>query len=247
MRPDTTAIELLTDDDRRSMFALLNRCFSGVTLDSFNADLANKTLAIRLHDAQSCLQGFSTLAFYPAEGPDGVPVTIACSGDTIVAPEAWGDPTLARVWINTVFSWHAIHGRGPLFWLLITSGFRTYRFLPVFFEQFYPHHERPTPAPIAAWMHTLAVDRWGAAYDRASGVVRFDQPQSLREALAHVPDAKARNPHVRHFLSLNPHHAQGDELVSLCRLSRDNLTRAGRRMVEVRTELARGGSREQTQ
>jgi len=236
MTPVVKPIERLTDIDRREMFGLLERCFSGVALDVFEDDLANKTLAILLRAAHGELQGFSTLALYHAAGPGGEVATIACSGDTIVAPEAWGSSALSRAWINTAMRWHAEHGSGRLYWLLITSGFRTYRFLPVFFRCFYPHYEYQTSPESVSWTHRLAEERWGAAYDRASGIVRFEQPQRLRLPLAGVPAGKADDPHIRHFLKLNPGHTKGDELVCLCELSGGNLTRAGRRMVDAGNE-----------
>ena len=233
MNPQVMRIDQLNGTDRQAAFALLQGCFDGVTRETFEHDLANKTLAVLLRSEGGELHGFSTLAMYPACGPSEEPVTIACSGDTIVAPGAWGSSTLPRTWINAALDWHATHGRGRLYWLLLTSGFRTYRFLPVFFERFYPHHAYPIPSRVAGWMHRLAGQRWGTAYDRASGIVRFAQPQRLRPPLAGVPKAKAEDTHIRHFLTLNPGHARGDELLCLCELSRDNLTRAGRRMVEA--------------
>ncbi len=76
-------------------------------------------------------------------------------------------------------------------------------------------------------------------YDRASGIVRFTQPQRLRPPLVDVPVVKAEAPHIRHFLKRNPGYTVGDELLCLCELSRDNLTRAGRRMVEAGAALPR--------
>lgn len=233
MKPEIKTIQSLGAADRHAMLALLRRHFDGVTERGFADDLDGKTLAVLLRDQQGVLRGFSTLAVYPGTGPEGEPVTVACSGDTIVAPEAWGSSALPRAWINAAMRWHETHGRGRLYWLLITSGFRTYRFLPVFFRRFYPHARRPTPAAIAAWIDRLAEDRWGSAYDRASGLVRFADPQRLRGRLAEIPAERLRDAHVGRFLSLNPGHAEGDELVCLCSLHRDNLTRAGARMLQA--------------
>ncbi|MEM9418752.1 MAG: hypothetical protein AAGA25_06785 [Planctomycetota bacterium] len=232
MIPTTSPIDALTTEDRDAMYQLLQRCFQGVTPEVFAADLEDKTLAIRLHDQAGQLQGFSTLALYLTTGAHGEPITVACSGDTIVAPEAWGSSALSRAWIGEALNWHAQYGVGDLYWLLITSGFRTYRFLPVFFKTFYPHHNTPSPAVTAAWMHQLASERWGKAYHRDEGVVRFAHPQRLRDDLAEVPSERLDDPHVATFLKLNPGHAAGDELVSLCRIAPDNLTRAGQRMVQ---------------
>jgi hypothetical protein len=56
----------------------------------------------------------------------------------------------------------------------------------------------------------------------------------LRGALADIPNGRDRDPHVAFFAGRNPGWAQGDELVCVCPLSADNLTRAGERMVRAR-------------
>lgn len=82
-----------------------------------------------------------------------------------------------------------------------------------------------------AWLARVASDRFGAAYDRASGIVRLASPQPLRGELRDIPVEKLSDPHVGFFVARNPGHVNGDELVCLADLSPENLTSAGRRMV----------------
>jgi hypothetical protein len=215
---------------RRQMFALLGRHFEGVSEAVFDADLQEKEWAL-LFEQEGELVGFSTLLLHPFVHR-GERLTVVYSGDTIVDPAAWGSTTLPRAWIDAVRRLHAEHGvGGRLVWLLITSGFRTYRFLPVFWQDFHPRHDRPIPPEVAELRDALARARFGHRYDPARGVVRLASPQPLRGHLAGVPEARRSDPHVAFFLAANPGHAQGDELVCLTELSDSNLTRAGRRMV----------------
>ena len=62
------------------------------------------------------------------------------SGDTIVERTWWGSPALARTWVRAVRQLAPETSR-EVYWLLLTSGFRTYRFLPVFFRNFYPRYD----------------------------------------------------------------------------------------------------------
>jgi hypothetical protein len=114
---------------------------------------------------------------------------------------------------------------------LLSSGFRTYRFLPVFWRKFWPQAGAPTPEEMRALRDELAGRRFGAAYHAGAGVVRFGAPQRLRGELAEVPDGRTKDAHVAYFLAANPGHADGDELVCLTELSDENLTAAGRRVV----------------
>src|SRR5262249_22324445 len=118
----------------------------------------------------------------------------------------------------------------PLYWLLLTSGFRTYRFLPVFWSEFYPRFDRETPAETSSRLTRLASERFGARYLPDLGIVRFESPQTLRPGLADVPARKHGDPHVAFFLARNPGWAKGDELVCLTEIAPKNLTAAGRRM-----------------
>jgi len=224
-----TAVADLTAGERRRMYALFDRWFAGVTPERFAADLEAKNWALLLEDEAGALAGFSTLHYRLAVDA-GEELGVVCSGDTIVDPAAWSASVLAPAWIATVRHLHRDRP-GRVVWLLITSGFRTYRFLPVFWREFSPRHDRPTPAADHALMERLAGERFGACYDPASGIVRFAEPQVLRDGLAGIPERRLADPHVAFFARANPGHARGDELVCLAELSDANLTAAGRRAV----------------
>jgi hypothetical protein len=222
------ARELLQEHELGQMFQLLSRHFEGVTPAQFQHDLSEKNWVILLEKG-GCFVGFSTLLVYETL-VDGEIYTVVYSGDTIVAAEGWNASTLPRTWIASVAQLRKRYPRGPYLWLLITSGFRTYRFLPLFWREFFPRFDSKTPSH---WKHLtdlLATERFGRAYDARTGVVQFHTPQRLRGPLATVPAGRHKDSHVAFFLSCNPGHGRGDELVCLTELSPNNLTPAGRRM-----------------
>jgi hypothetical protein len=231
----------LGDGERAEAFELLFRHFDGVSRVQFERDLAEKNAVLMLRDsASAALLGFSTMRVYEARF-DGSPISVVCSGDTIVDPAAWNSPALPREWIAAVKRLRQQYPNGPYYWLLITSGFRTYRLLSTFWRRFYPHHDEPTPlSPQARLLDALARERFGDCYDAVTGVVRFGRPQVLRSHLAGIPPQRLNDPHVAFFAARNPGHARGDELACLCELSDDNLTRAGQRMVFGAGHVANG-------
>ena len=214
---------------RAEMFGLLAGHFEGVSRPQFESDLAEKNWVVLLRREER-LVGFSTLRIYRTVHA-GEPLTVVSSGDTIVAPEAWGTPALARAWIAAVNRLRADYPPSRCYWLLLTSGFRTYRFLPVFWREFHPHFAVATPPAVRRLVDQLAHEQFAGQYDAASGLVRFARPQRLRGLLAGLPPGRTADPHVAFFLARNPGHAAGDELVCLTELSAANLTPAGRRMV----------------
>lgn len=223
------AREHISSATTQSMFELLTSHFDGVRSSTFEADLRQKNWVILLEDQEGHLRGFSTLLVYTTESP-GVPVTVVYSGDTIVERTWWGSPALARTWIRSVRALAASRSGQDLYWLLLTSGYRTYRFLPVFFRTFYPRHDATTPAASQMLIDTLATERFGSLYSPLEGIVRFEHPQVLAPDVLAVPPGRVLDEHVRFFLTRNPGYTVGDELVCLTRIHDSNLTRAGRRM-----------------
>jgi len=221
--------ESLTETERQAMLALLATHFRGVTPERFAADLGEKNWVLLLED-EAGLRGFSTLQIYETAKPDGEAITIVYSGDTIVERGAWATAALPKCWIAAVRALRERHPRGPLYWLLLTSGYRTYRFLPVFWREFWPHHSATTPPDIAKLIDFLADQRFGPLYVCEKGIVRFAEPQILRKGLDDVPEGRLADPHIAFFLERNPGWVQGDELVCLTEIAEENLTPAGWRM-----------------
>jgi hypothetical protein len=225
----------LTVVQKDAMFQLLTEHFDGVTREQFARDLAEKNLALLLQRDHR-LVGFSTQLAYSTEF-EGESVNVIYSGDTIVAPEAWGTTALPRAWVAGVQALRATLPPGRCFWLLLTSGFRTYRFLHVFWREFFPRFDRLTPSGTQRLLNQLAQERFGTQFDLSAGVVRFAHPQRLCAGLKEIPQGRENDPHTLFFLAHNPGHTNGDELACITELCPENLTAAGRRMMPTH-ELA---------
>jgi hypothetical protein len=220
--------EALSSDDVSEMYALFSNFFDGVSERRFRADLDEKQWIIRFTRG-SALCGFSSLRFSRHIHREQR-VAVLSSGDTIMAPEARSTTVLARTWIEAVNQLRGFYSEPDLVWLLLVSGFRTYRLLPVFWQEFYPCYERSTPASVQEQMHSVASALFGAQYSPADGLVRFREPQVLKPEHNGIPAVRRDDPHVNFFVSRNASHSQGDELVCWARLSQENLTAAGARM-----------------
>ena len=124
------------------------------------------------------------------------------SGDTIVAREYWGETELSRLWSRTVFAGaDRILAQRPetrVYWFLICSGYKTWRFLPVFFQGLSESGEVYTTA------HSARSGCPGRKKIRASNIrsrpawfVRSATP--LRQGVADVTEQRLRDPRVVFF------------------------------------------------
>lgn len=221
----------LTAGQRDEMFALMDRYYR-TSRPVFEADLAEKEQVILLTEpAAGRIRGFSTMLRLDLDSYSAL-----FSGDTIIHEDFRYTTVLPRFWAELAFGLRdrikAAEPARPVYWFLITSGYKTYRYLPVFFREFYPRHDRPTPPDMRRIMDTLAQTRYGEQYDAARGVIRLARGAPLREGVADIQPRHLRNPDIAFFDRANPGHVHGEELVCLAPIERENLTRAGRRMVE---------------
>ncbi len=221
----------VTPAQRWRMSALLADYFANVTQPQFEQDLAEKEWVVLLSDATTGqIQGFSTLMRLSVV-VDHQPVIAFFSGDTIIHRDYWGQPELPRLWGRHVFGLAETITDARVYWFLISSGYKTYRFLSVFFCQFYPTYVRPTPPPIKRTLDTLANLKFPGEYDAERGIIRFAHAVPLRAGVAEVTPQRLKDPHVAFYVQANPGHMQGDQLACLVELRRDNLTPAGQRML----------------
>ena len=227
---------LLGAGDRDRMYDILRRHFAGTDRARFDADLLEKDTVIVLRDREAgAIRGFSTLMRMTAR-IDGSDVVAFFSGDTIVEPAYWGDSALSKMWAAAVFGEAdrlAIESpETRVFWFLICSGYKTWRFLPVFFREFYPNADAPTPPFHQRLLDALGRQKFGDEYIPGAGIVRFLNATPLRDGVAEVTEGRLRDPQIAFFVRANPGHADGDELACITEVARTNLTRAGRRMVD---------------
>ena len=227
----------LSAEQRDTMFALMDRFYVNVQRPIFDADLDEKQWVILVNEpvrGQVC--GFSTQMLLEVE-VEGRPVKALFSGDTIIDREHWGDQALVHIWGRLALALIDAHAGSELYWYLISKGYKTYRFLPVFFHEFYPCHDRPTPAWALAVLDALGRSRYAGDYDRTAGVIRAIASQNrLREGVADITSERLADPHVSFFQARNPGHGAGDELCCLAPLTRANFTRAAYRVIGTESE-----------
>ncbi len=229
------AVPDITKTDRRRMYAIFARHYDCVSLDGFSSDLAEKDCALVLTSDNGTIRGFSTQKVLQLT-VSGVPIRAVFSGDTVVDRAYWGEQELGRCWCRYVSSVYWEDPDVPLYWFLVSKGYRTYLYLPLFFERFYPNWDAPTPEFEQFALDSLAGVKVSNDYCRKRGVVEFAHSKGqLKPHLAEIPARRLRDRHVQFFLQRNPGYGIGHELACLAKISPHNMKLfAGRILAEAR-------------
>lgn len=235
LRSEIVPIPALGPGEPRRLFDLFARHYEHVAWPRFQADLAEKDCVVLLRDgATGEVRGFSTQKVISAV-VRGRQLRALFSGDTVIDPAFWGDQELIRGWCRFAGAVRAANPGTPLYWFLISKGYRTYLYLPLFFARYYPSPTEATPPFEQEVIDTLATQKFGDCYRPASGTLEFpERLGNLTPTLAAVPLARQRDHRVRFFLERNPTYALGTELVCLAEISPGNMRSiAGRVLAEA--------------
>jgi len=210
--------------DKETTYQLMIAHYDSVSRDQFDQDLTEKDFVILLRDSNDGhICGFSTQKIMQLV-VDGAPVRAIFSGDTIIARAYWGEQELGHAWCRLVAEIRNERPEQPLYWFLISKGYRTYLYLPLFFHEFYPRYDRTTPGREQKILDLLALARYPQHYDIGRGLIVFPESLgNLKGDLADISEHRLRNPHIRYFLERNPGYAEGHELACLAEISSANM------------------------
>lgn len=211
----------LSDEQRRTMYELMVRYYDHMQWDRFNYDLDQKQdVILLLTKNDDAIKGFSTLMHTETQ-VEGRKVRAIFSGDTVVDEAFWGQRVLGRKFLSYLFLQSIKQPLSPLYWLLISKGYKTYLLMANNFREHYPRYERVTPERQQAYIDVFAGQLFGESYHKESGCCQF--PQSLgqlKNGVAQLSDEEVNgNPRIKFFIQKNPGWSKGDELVCIARMT----------------------------
>lgn len=207
----------LHEEQIKPMWELYARYYEGVSEEKFRHDLFQKQLVIMLYEKKSkTLKGFSTQILNELLiGKQKC--RILFSGDTVIEKEYWGQKTLQLAFTLMMMKLKLERPLSPLYWFLITKGFKTYLLLSNNFKSFWPRFDSNTPEHIQNIMNEYALRFFKEAYDKEKGLLIFKtgEHEHLKSGVAEISSKDLHNPHIRFFKEKNPHWKRGDELVCI--------------------------------
>ena len=241
MKGNVVKRDEVDEETQTAMYELFSKQFENVSFEQFLEDLDQKNWVLLLRDDDGVLSGFSSMHIYDVM-VDNRKLTVVYSGDTVVDVESWSDSALSYYWMGAIDYLRRLHRKERLYWFLLVSGFRTYRFLPVYSQFFFPRYDQSTTEDIQRIMDVMASARFGNMYDAPTGIVRLGVPAILKDGYRGIPENRLKDPHIAFFAVKNPGHEEGDELVCFAELCEDKFTRLGRRMLMKGRKLFPAGT-----
>jgi hypothetical protein len=222
--------DALSARDRQQMLVLMQTYYDGVQPLDFHCDLSEKHWVITLRTPSGEVCGFSTQVLLQVPGQ--LDSLALFSGDTIIASAYRGRNDLAGLWGRLALEQIDLFPDKKLYWFLISKGYKTYRYLSLFFREYYPRHGFVTPPKFSNLIHALAERKFGDRFDATQGIVRAaEHGCHLRAEVAPILSHRLRDPNVSFFVESNPGHVLGDELCCLAPLHRQNFTSVAYRVI----------------
>lgn len=218
----------LSSTVRDVLFSLLSESFDRVSRVEFELDLKEKDQVVLLVDQAGEVKGFSTFMFKSVG--DGVGVLY--SGDTIIDQAFWGSQELPRAGLAIAMEAVSSGRAAVIYWLLISKGYKTFRYLPLLFKEFYPNPAVPEiPRDMLAVAAGVLGPKFGPLLDLDLGIVRSGgKGPRLKQGVADLTPGRLKDSDIAFFSSLNPGWSDGDNLICMARVHPDNFTRAAIRL-----------------
>ncbi len=223
VRARVVSIRELDLAKREKMYRLLQSYYHGVSWEQFQSDLTEKNDVILLEHRDDGICGFSTLLQKEIE-IGGRKVIGVFSGDTILEQKYWGSPALGIRFLGYLWGLKLKNLGTPVYWFLISKGYKTYLLMANNFKTSFPDLRRATPHFEKSLMDRFYSAKYGAHYQPERGVISFAGTETcrLKEQIAPITEELRQSvPRVAFFVKSNPNWAAGDELACIAKMTLD--------------------------
>lgn len=175
--------------------------------------LLEKDVAFIIEDRDTRrMVGFSSALLMTFDG-----YRIVHSGDTVLERERWGAGKHFAYQMLKVLTRHYLSKpRVPLYWFLISKGYRTYLLMARNLIEFYPTWRGPTPPWAKDVIAEVARRRYGTAFRPQTGVLTFPYRRApLQPWVTPITDEQRDDADIAYFERANPCWQDGDELACI--------------------------------
>ena len=212
----------IIEKEKTEMFLLMHSYYKNVTEENFYNDLSKKDKIIMLME-EEVLCGFSTQVLLKRT-INNKKTNIVFSGDTIIDKQHNNSFALPIAWGKMMFSILNENPTIPLYWLLTSKGYKTYRYLPVFFNNYFPKPFIKLTSFEKKLLLCVGQELFEEKLDTQRWILKAGaKDQHLRPGVADITESKRTKQEIVYFEKKNPGYMHGDELICLARFSENNI------------------------
>ncbi|MEQ3635974.1 hypothetical protein [Alcanivorax sp.] len=197
----------------RRMYDVYSSYYDNVGLELFCDDMSEKSGVFLVEDkASNRIVGFSTMKILHFSSGNKI-VKGIFSGDTIIEKEYWGSKALHVAFFARLIREKFRHPFRPMFWLLISKGYKTYLLMANNFYNYYPnsnHHCEKLEGLVDNYCNQL----FKPYYCSEKRILDFGEGYThLKSNVAIISDEmRAQNDKIHFFEQRNPSWERGTEL-----------------------------------
>ena len=207
------AVEKLSILEIQKMFSIYEKYYQNTAISIFTSDLSEKTGVFLIREPiNDYIVGFSTITERDFE-VNSKRIVGFFSGDTVIEAEYWGSRALQRAMFRYVIEFKIRHFFQPVYWLLISKGFKTYLLMANNFNHYYPHPDGQDQH-LNELIKAYSIKYYGEYYDHKTALINFGESyQALKSDVAPITEEmKINNRKIAFFEQSNPTWEQGTEL-----------------------------------
>lgn len=217
MKGEIVEVCHLTHYEIRRLFALHESACKNVSYELFVDELKNANWLFLMRD-EGEIQGFSIFKFFEVE-KDNKMIGVIYSGDTFINKRYWGSLLLHKLFIEKMLGLKKEY-KNVVYWFRTLKGFRSYRYFPLFFKEYYPRYDKTMPDYERDLINIIGRKQFCNDYDDKNQIVKTSY--ILRKEYDMGRSCKNRH-HIEYFLRVNPNYNKGDELACIAKLEEDNI------------------------
>lgn len=207
-------IEQLNTDQIMQMWELYECNYECISYDGFIDDLFAKDFVfLGIDPVDKSVGGFCTVSYYFTKFQNKK-VSVIFTGDTMFKPEYWGSSGLNTAMSKFITCEKFKHPGRLLYWNLIASGNKTYLSMAKNCHEYFPRYDKQTPDFERGLMDHIGELKFKEIYNPKTAVIEFSQKTAVfKNSPMTVKIMKL--PEIKHFVTINPGHAKGNELMCL--------------------------------
>lgn len=237
------AVAALTHQDIVSMYRIFEQYYMNTTLQIFKKDLLEKTGVFIVREPKHDeLVGFSTVIERDFV-VDGKVHHAFFSGDTIIQEAFWGSRALQRAMYRYIIRYKLKYPTKPIYWMLISKGFKTYLLLANNYYTYYPHYDQKHQR-LQKHVESYCQQFFPKYFDEATGLLNFgDDYQALKPDVAPITsEMREKNEKIAFFEECNPTWVNGTELPCIGEIHWKDLYRYVQRFLTKSTSKGKDGN-----